>query len=185
MRGMRTLAGALLLGLALAAGGPARAQDADTPLDKALQQVEALLTSLRAKPDADARLVEKLEEIGANLRKEKEARGGAAATTAAPGRSGGEGGVSEWALGETKKSFTRGADLTEEEKAAADQIIVEFATDYSLAKTNEDEKSRKVIREHTENRISRTFPSKIANRLKDNLDGIIKFWEGRFGRGGR
>ena len=62
---------------------------------------------------------------------------------------------------------------------------MEFATDYNLAKANDDEKSRQVIRDHTERRIGRTFASRDANKMKDNLDGIIKFWEGRWGRGGR
>lgn len=183
--GIRKVAAAMLLGAVLAAGAPAAAQDADSPLDKALQQVEALLSTLRARPDADAKLVETLEEVAANLRKEKEARGGGAGTAAAPGRPPGDGGISDWALGEARRRFTQGVDLSEDEKAAADAILAEFAGDYNLAKTNEDEKSKKVIREHTDSRIGRTFAPKPANKLKDNLDGIIRMWEWRGGRGGR
>jgi hypothetical protein len=185
MRGFRTPAAALLLllGLGLAPGAaPAAAQDADSNVDRALQKVEALLSQLRAKSDADPKLVEKLEEVAGDLRKEKEARGGAASSPGAPAMPGGGGGA-DWIVNETKKNFTKGTELSEDERTTADSVITEFLTDYKLAKDNEDEKSRKVVREHTEGRIARSFPSKTANRLKDNLDGIIKMWEWRGGRG--
>ena len=74
----RTLAATALLGAALALGaaGGASAQDADTPLDRALQEVEALIASQKALPSPDARLLQRLEAIADNLRKEKESRGG-------------------------------------------------------------------------------------------------------------
>ena len=184
MRGFRSPTAALLLGLGLALGAaPAAAQDADSNVDKALQKVEALLSSLRAKPDADPKLVEKLEEVASDLRREKEARG--AAPSPGGGGAPGGGGGADWIVGETKKNFLRGVELNEDERVIADSVITEFLADYKLAKDNEDEKSRKVVREHTEGRIARSFPSKTANRLKDNLDGIIKMWEWRGGRGGR
>ena len=54
---------------------------------------------------------------------------------------------------------------------------------WRFAKTNDDEKSRKVIKEHAQKRLSKGFPSREANRMKENLDGIVNFWEGRWGRG--
>ncbi len=180
-----------LLGAALALGlaGGAPAQDADTPLDKALQSVEALISQEKAKPSPDERLLRSLEAIADNLRKERESRGGAKApgggVGAPPPPFPGTAGPGDWALNEAKRSFTRGCDLKDDEKALADQIITEFAIDYNLAKANEDEKSKPVIRDHTEKRIGRTFASRDANRMKDNLDGIIRFWDGRWGRGGR
>ena len=184
MRGLRMPAAALLLGLALGTA-PAAAQDADSNVDKALQKVEALLSQLRGKTE-DSKLVEKLEEIAADLRKEKEARGGASSSGGgAPGGGGAMGGAADWIINEAKKSFVEGVELSEEEKATADAVITEFLADYRLAKDNSDEKSRKVIREHTEGRIARSFPSRTANRMTNNLDGIIRRWEWRGGRGGR
>ena len=68
-------------------------------------------------------------------------------------------------------------------EARAKEILRDFVTDYNLAKTNDDEKSRKVIKEHAQKRLSKGFPSREANRMKENLDGIVNFWEGRWGRG--
>ena len=70
-----------------------------------------------------------------------------------------------------------------EERARAKEILRDFVTDYNLAKTNDDEKSRKVIKEHAQKRLSKGFPSREPNRMKENLDGIVNFWEGRWGRG--
>ena len=188
MGNLRTFAAAALLaGLALAL--PATAQDADTPLDKALQQVETLLATLKAQPNADAKTVSKLEEIAANLRKEKDSRPGAGG--GGTGGGGGTpapwtgGGVDSAILARTEESFFRGTDLKEDEKAVGKAVILEFLVDYGIAKSHEDEKSKAVITDHTEKRISKSFVSKDANKMKDNLDGIIKFWEGRWGRGGR
>jgi len=187
MKTLRRLAAAALLAGAVlfVPGAPSfGAQDADTPLDKALQQVEALLATLKAQPGADARTVAKLEEIAGNLRKEKDARGG--------GKAGGppptpyEGGTYDSAImARTEEAFFKGTELKDDEKTLGKAVILEFVIDYNVAKTHEDEKSKQVIREHTEKRIAKSFASKDANKMKDNLDGIIKFWEGRWGRGGR
>ncbi len=159
------------------------AQDADTPLDKALQQVEALLTTLRAQPGADAKLVEKLEEIAANLRKEKDALaakapGGAPAPAGTPSL---DSQAWQWA----RDAFFQGLELKEEEKSLAEQVLLEFVLDYKLAKDAGDDKSKPVIRDHTEKRISRTFAPRDANRMKDNLDTLIKRWEWAGGRRGK
>jgi len=188
MRHMRSLAvAALLAGLALAAPlrAPIWAQDADTPLDKALQKVEALLATLKAQSSPDAKTVAKLEEIAANLRKEKEARGGAPAGGGAAPKPWDGGGVDAGIMARTEEAFFKGTDLKDDEKSLGKAVILEFVVDYNVAKTHEDEKSKGVIRDHTEKRISRSFASKDANKMKDNLDGIIKFWEGKWGRGGR
>jgi len=183
MRNLRSLAAAALLaGLAFAA--PIRAQDADTPLDKALQQVEALLATLKAQPNPDAKTVARLEEIAGLLRKEKDAK---------PGGKGGGAGGTPWdggavdaaIMARTEETFFKGTELKDDEKAVGKAVILEFVLDYRVAKDHEDEKSKAVIRDHTEKRISKTFASKDANKMKDNLDQIIKFWEGKWGRGGR
>jgi hypothetical protein len=187
MARIRMLATTALLGAALLLGasGPAPAQDADTPLDKALQRVETLISSEKAKPNPDEKLLKSLEAIADDLRKEKDSRGGGKGNGgggAGPAAGGGGGG--NWALEQTKTAFTKGVDLKEDEKASADQIITEFVTDYGLARTAEDDKSKPVIRDHTEKRIGRTFSPRDANRLKDNLDEIIKYWDrGWRGRG--
>ena len=179
MRGIRTMIAAALLGAA-ALAPPARAQDADTPLDRALQQVEALLETLRAQPGTDPKTIQRLEAIAADLRKAKGDSGGAPAP--APGAPPG-GGLAEGALARAEESFFRGVELKDEERARAKEILRDFVTDYNLAKTNDDEKSRKVIKEHAQKRLSKGFPSREANRMKENLDGIVNFWEGRWGRG--
>jgi hypothetical protein len=186
MTRIRNLAFAALVG-AVALAVPVGAQDADTPLDKALQQVEGLIATLKSQPGADAKTLARLEEIAGNLRKEKESRGGRAG-----GGGGGGGPTTPWGggvdpgtLSRWEEGFFRGTDLKDEEKAVARTILVEFISDYGVAKNHEDEKSKAVIREHTEKRIAKSFASKDANKLKDNLDFGIKFWEGRFGRGGR
>jgi hypothetical protein len=184
MRFPARAAAALVLAACLAGSASLPAQDADTPLDRALQQVEALLSNLRGTPGSE-KTVERLEAIASELRREKESRGGGGGGGAPGGGAPAGTGVSDWAMGEAKKSFVRGCELKESEKSLADEIIVEFATDYNLAKAHDDEKSKAVIRDHTEKRVARSFASRDANRMKDNLDGIIKFWEGRFGRGGR
>ena len=187
MARIRNLAlAALVGGIALAV--PVGAQDADTPLDKALQQVEGLIATLKSQPGADAKTLARLEEIAGNLRKEKESRGGRAG-----GGGGGGGPTTPWngggidsgIMARTEESFFKGTELKEDEKVVGKAVILEFVSDYNIAKNNEDEKSKAVIREHTEKRIARSFASKDANKMKDNLDGIIKFWEGRWGRGGR
>jgi len=184
MKTIRTLAAAALLaGLAFAS--PAGAQDADTPLDKALQQVETLLATLKAQPGADAKTVAKLEEIAANLHKEKDARGGNKGGGGAPPAPWDGGGVDAGIMSRTEEAFFKGTELKDDDKALGKAVILEFVVDYNVAKTHDDEKSKAVIREHTEKRISRSFASKDANKMKDNLDGIIKFWEGKWGRGGR
>jgi len=181
MKSLRILA---LAASALLLAAPVRAQDADTPLDKALQQVETLLATLKAQAGADPKLVERLEEIAANLHKEKDARsgkkdGGPPETTGVPAA---DAAAWSWARDE----FYRGLELKEEERAAGDQVLMEFVVDYKLAKDAADDKSKGVIRDHTEKRIARTFAARDANKLKDNLDGIIKRWEwaggGRRGR---
>lgn len=182
MKTARSLAlAALLAGLALA--GPAVAQDADTPLDKALQKVEAWLAAEKAKATPDPKAIANLEEIAANLHKEKDAKSGnKGATPQAPWDGSA---VDAGIMARTEEAFFKGTELKDDEKAAGKAVILEFVVDYGVAKTHEDEKSKGVIRDHTEKRIARTFASKDANKMKDNLDGIIKFWEGRWGRGGR
>ena len=91
--------------------------------------------------------------------------------------------MSPRALARAEESFFRGVELKDEERARAKEILRDFVTDYNLAKTNDDEKSRKVIKEHAQKRLSKGFPSREANRMKENLDGIVNFWEGRWGRG--
>jgi hypothetical protein len=182
-----TRIGRLLAAAALAAaafGGTAAAQDADTPVDRALLQVQALIDTLKARPDTDPKVLQRLEEIAGELRKAKEQQKGGA-PAAPPGAPPADGGVSDAVFTRTRDSFLRGVELKDEDRARAEEVLREFLADYGLAKNNDDEKSRKVIREHTEKRIARGFPSKEANKMKINLDGIIDFWEGRFGRGGR
>jgi hypothetical protein len=183
MRRIRTALAAAILGAA-ALAGPAAAQDADTPLDRALQQVQALLETLRAKSDTDPKLLQRLEEIAADLRKAKDAAapgGGPAAPPGGPSA----GGLAPGALDRAKEWFFRGVELKDEDRSRAEEILKEFATDYNLAKSHDDEKSRKVIHEHAEKLLARGFPSREANRMKINLSGIVEFWEGRWGRGGR
>jgi hypothetical protein len=189
-RSLRLTGAALLLAALAAAGAPeVRAQDADSNLDKALQKLEARLQVLRATPGTDPKLLQDLEEIAADLRKEKDSRAG----KPAGGGGGGGGGTGTpppmdgGILQRTRESFFRGLEgMKEEEKAVADAYLLEFLGDYRLAKDNGDEKSKPVIREHTERKISHSFASRDANRLKDNLNGIIRFWEGNWGgRGGR
>jgi hypothetical protein len=188
------LAGALLAAPAFlapswapfgASPGPAAAaaQDADTPLDKALQQVEALLATLRGQPGADQKLVEKLEEIAANLRKEKEAL--AAKAPGAPPPATGVPPVDNAVWQRTRDAFLQGTDLKEDEKTVADQVLLEFVLDFKLAKDFGDDKSKAVIRDHTEKRIARTFGVRDANKMKENLADIIKFWDGNGGRRGK
>ena len=185
----RALVVTALLGAALALGvaGGASAQDADTPVDRALQEVEALIATQKALPSPDAKLIKALEAVADNLRKEKDSRAGPKApggNSNSPPFTGGAG-VGDWIMNETKKSFTKGTDLKEEEKALADQIITEFVADYNLAKTNEDDKSKPVIRDHSEKWIGRAFAQRDANKMKANLDEIIKNWERGWGRRGR
>jgi len=179
MKSLRSLVAAAILGAA-ALGAPAAAQDADTPLDRALQQVEALLETLRSQAGTDPKTIQRLEDIAAELRKAKGDKGGGGAP--APGAPP-DSGATEAAFGRARDWFFRGVELKDEERTRAEEILREFVTDYNLAKTNEDEKSRKVIKEHAQKRISKGFPSREANRMKENLDGIVNFWEGRFGRG--
>jgi hypothetical protein len=176
MKSLKAVAAVALL------AGVAFAQDADTPLDKALQKAEALLAALKATPSADAKVVAGLEEIAANLRKEKDARGGGGRTPQTPWDGGA---VDKGIMARTEEAFFKGTDLKEDEKTLGKQVILEFVADYTVAKAHEDEKSKAVIREHTEKRVARSFASKDANKMKDNLNGIIQFWEGRWGRGGR
>ncbi len=190
MAPLRAAAAAILLAGTLAAAallpGTAAAQDADTPLDRALQQVEALLTALRADPNADPKLVAKLEDISGNLKKAKEAAGSASPGT--PGGGGIPGGDvpgGEGIFKFTLDTFLGGVDLKEEERKLAEEILREFVVDYNLAKTHEDDKSKAVVRDHSEKRIAKSFQPRDANRLKDNLDTVIKRWEWGGGRRGR
>ena len=186
MTRIRTLSAGLLLAGALLVGAPVRAQDGDSKVDRLLQQVEALLTTLRSDPK-NADTVAKLEEIAAGLRQIKDGgRGGAGGGTTPPGPPpGATPGVDEGIYRMTLETFLQGLDLKEDGKAAADQILREFVADYALAKKHEDEKSRGVVRDHSEKRISQSFAPRDANRLKDNLDTIIKRWEWMGGRRGR
>ena len=177
MRKLRILFAAAALASASLTG--AAAQDADTPVDRALQQVEALLETLRAQAGTDPKTIQRLEAIAAELRKAKGDTG--TATPPAPGAPAG-GGLPPGALDRAKEWFFRGVELKDEERTRAEEVLKDFATDFNLAKTNGDEKSRKVIKEHTQKRLSKGFPSREANRMKENLDGIVDFWEGRFGR---
>jgi hypothetical protein len=181
MRRIPAMLAAAALAAAAALGGPAAAQDADTPLDRALQQVQALLETLKARPDTDPKVLQRLEEIAAELRKAKDAAAPAGGAPTGP-PAGGAGGLAPGALDRAKEWFFRGVELKEEDRARAEQILAEFAGDYNLAKANDDEKSRKVIHEQADRRIARGFPSKEANRMKINLNGIVEFWEGRWGR---
>lgn len=178
MKKLRILIAAAALGAA-ALAPRASAQDADTPVDRALQQVEALLETLRAQAGTDPKTIQRLEAIAAELRK---AKGETGATPPAPGAPAG-GGLLPGALDRGKEWFFRGVELKDEERTRADQVFTDFAIDYNLAKSNGDEKSRKVIKEHTQKRLSKGFPSREANKMKENLDGIVEFWEGRWGRG--
>lgn len=187
-RSLRLAAAALLFAALAAAGAPGlRAQDADSNLDKALQKLEARLQVLRATPGTDPKLLQDLEEIASDLRKEKDARAGKPAGGGGGGGTGTPPPVDGGILQRTRESFFRGLEgMKEEEKAVADAFLLEFLGDYRLAKDNGDEKSKPVIREHTEKKISHSFASRDANKLKDNLGGIIRFWEGNWGgRGGR
>ena len=187
----RRLAAAFLLAGALALGGSAAAQDADTPLDKAIQEVEALLTALRSDPQSDPKLVAKLDDIAANLRKAKAAAAGAPAGGGGGGGGGGSLPTGDIPGGEgifriTLTTFLEGTELKDEEKVLAEEVLREFVVDYNLAKTQSDEKSKPVIRDHSERRIARSFAPRDANKLKDNLDTVIKRGEGAGGRrGGR
>ena len=183
MRKKLLLAAGLLLAGSLAAVAPAGAQDGDSKVDKALQQVEALLGTLRNDPKADPNVVAKLEEIATNLRQAKDGgKGGGTAPGAPPAT---PPGFDEGIFRMTLETFLQGLDLKEEPKAAADAILREFVADYGLAKKHEDEKSRGVVRDHTEKRITQSFAPRDANKLKDNLDTIIKRWEWMGGRRGR
>jgi len=179
MKAIRAVLAAAVLGAASALGGPVAAQDADTPLDRALQQVQALIDTLKAQPGADAKVLQRLEEIASELRK---AKGAAAPAGGTPAPAGGAAGLPPGAFDRAKEWFLRGVELKDEDRARAEQILQEVATDYGLAKANDDEKSKKVIRDHAEKRVARGFPAREANKMKINLDGLIDFWEGRFGR---
>ncbi len=173
----------ILLAAALLLGGfvpPAGAQDADTPLDRALQKVEALLTALRANPAADPAVVKSLEDIAASLREAKGVKDGEP-----PGGATLPPGVDENLFRFTLETFLQGVDLKDDPRAAAEQILREFVSDYGLARRHEDDKSKAVVRDHTERRIGLTFVPRDANRLKDNLDTIIRRWDWTGGRRGR
>jgi len=184
MHRRHALYAAVLCAAALPFPGTAGAQDADTPLDRALQKVEALLTRLRAEAGTDPKLVQNLEEVAGELRNAKASPPAPAAPGApgAPGAPAGRntGAVSSW----TKDSFFKDVELSEAEQATGEEILRDFATDYGLARAHEDEKSRQVIHDYADRRIDRSFAKRESNRLKDNLAGIIRFWEGRWGRGG-
>ena len=185
MSRIRTALVAGVLGVAawVAAGraNPAAAQDADTAVDRALQRVQVLIDALKAKGGVDPKTLQELEEIAAELRKAKSAPAPEGGSGGGPG--GGAAPGSDAALARAKEWFFRGVELKEEDRARAEEVLREFATDYNLAKSHDDEKSRKVIHDAAEKRLARGFPSREANKMKQNLDGIVQFWEGRWGRG--
>jgi hypothetical protein len=188
VRALRLVAVLLAAGFLLVPGPVPRAaaQDADTPLDKALQKLEAELQKLKAQPNADQKLIDGLEEVAANLRKEKESRsgkapGGGGGGTSLTGNAAVDANAMKWA----RDTFFLGTELKDDEKAVADQILVEFCVDYKLCKDSGDEKSKPVVHEHSERKIARSFGTRDANKLKSNLDSLIKQWEWAGGRRGR
>lgn len=183
MRHLRTPAAAALLACLALSGPSLRAQDADTPLDRALQKIEAIIAGLKAAPNPDARLIADLESAAANLREAKRSPGGDPAAPGGPPPAGG--GVQEYFFKQTMDSFTRGVELKDSERTLAEEVLREFVVDYDLAKKHDDEKSKAVVRDHTEKRIARSFDQKDSNKLKDNLDGIIKFWDRSWNRRGK
>lgn len=186
----RIAAAALIAALALSAGTAlpplaapaARAQDADTHLDRALQKVEAMIAALKAQAGSDPKLIQGLQEVADEIRKEKAAQtgpgGGPPGGPAPPS-------LEAMAWGWAKDVFFAGLDLKEDEKAAAEQVLQEFCLDYKLAKDNGDDKSKPVVRDHTEKRIARTFAARDANKMKDNLATLIRRWEWTGGRKGK
>ena len=182
MNPIRTLAASLLLAGAMAVGGPARAQDADTKVDKALQKVEALLTALKAIPGVDQSVVKALEDIASDLRQAKDGgKGGGGAPPPPPAAPAFDENIYKF----TFTTFVQGVDLKEDGRAVADAILREFVVDFALAKNHEDDKSKGVIRDHSEGRIAQSFPTREANHLKTNLGVIIQRWEWMGGKKGK
>lgn len=167
--------------------GPLGAQDADTPLDRSLQKVEALLTTLRAKGGADPELLKSLEGIAKDLREAK-----AAVPPAAGGGEGGGGGGAPGGgagpfagmggdlYGRLVEATFRDVDLNEKDRKLAEALLREFAVDYQVARSHRDDKSRIVIREDVEDRFDRNLPKKEASKLKTNLQATLKWvdWGG-------
>jgi hypothetical protein len=167
--------------------GPLGAQDADTPLDRSLQKVEALLTALKAKGGADPELLKSLEGIAKDLRDAK-----AAVPPPAGGEEGGGGGGATGAgafaglgadlYGRLVERTFRDVELNEKDRKLAEALLKEFAVDYQVARTHSDYKSRIVIREDVEDRFDRNLPKKEAGKLKTNLQASLKWVDNPWGR---
>ncbi len=184
MTALRKLLLPALLGLALAAAGPAGAQDADTPLDKAIQKVQARLGELRAKPDADPASLKFLEELLGNLQEEKQrqrttagAGGEAGGGGGPPGGRGGAQGAESWFRGRVLE----GVDLEQEERTTAERLLKEFGADWGLANSHQDEGSKRVITDDLGDRLERQIPKKKAMQIMINVRNILK-WPGGRGR---
>ncbi len=174
-----------------AEAAPAPVQDGDTDLDRALQEVEALLGELRAQPGADRSVVRRLESIALRLRRAKAEAGKPAESS--DGEDGSDGGseatpedflreLSSW----VSERLYRDVELREDQRAVSDDIAQRFYTDYTLAREQRDEKSKQLILADTKARFEAYLPKRKAMVLKSNLDGLVRRWE-RWGggRGGR
>ncbi|MHC4923281.1 MAG: hypothetical protein ACYTG4_04295 [Planctomycetota bacterium] len=192
------LAGMLLATAALlpsvetaeAAPSPAPVQDGDTDLDRALQEVEALLGELRSQPGADRSVVRRLESIALRLRRAKAEAGKASASSSSgsdEGSGGGSSATPEDFLRELSSWVTerlyRDVELRDDQRAVADDIAQRFYTDYTLARDQNDEKSKQVILTDTKARFDAYLPKRKAMTLKSNLDGLVRRWE-RWGNWG-
>ena len=175
---MRKTLGAAVLLASLALGGGAAAQDADTPLDRSIQKVEARLSELKARAGSDPATIQWLEDLLGNLREEKDRQqkgsGGAAAPPAGPGFD---------PLAAAAAGFIdnaeKGVDLTPDEKTVADRLLKAFGADWWLANGHQDEPSKRVIRDDFDERLKRELPKKKAQQILDNVNRLL--WRPRWG----
>jgi len=176
----------VVAGLALAAAGlcaaPAGAQDADTPLDKSLQKLEALLGALKTQPNASQDLIKQLEEIAAGLREEKKAKEAGAGGAGTPG-GGARGAGGAAGGGQMENMFLQGAlrdvDLDADERAVAERLIREYGVDWRLADNVRDRGSQRVQRQDLDDRLERSLPKKKAQKIQTNIDNMQRWGRGR------
>jgi hypothetical protein len=185
---IRSLAAAGILAAAALVAGPAIAQDADTPLDRAIQRVEALLQGLRAAPQSPEvkELVRQLEETAKDLAQAKSGRdsgnGGGAEPPPPPGGGGGAGGGGGGGMDWAFNNLMEGIDFTEQEKPVVRELLRVFYEDYLLARRAKDDGSKKTIKDDLEKRVERTVSKKKANALMVNVDTALKRMEWGGGR---
>ncbi len=175
---------ALLAAAALAPSPRAGAQDADTPLDRSLQKVEALLTSLKASGGADPALVRQLEAIAKDLREAKAAAGAATPPPAGGGPGAGAGAGAGAAAGASRWLIDRvmeGVELNEKDRKVAEDLLTVFGEDYALARLHKDDRSKQVLKSDVEDRIDRALPRREAGKIKNNLATQLRWmeWGGR------